>query len=79
VGLDGRAKPVNGLRKRGSDIEEQEQVEMFRRWRRSHGGKAKGGGLDLASPGSHHWRGRAASGSAVEVAAEERGVRLGLP
>jgi hypothetical protein len=57
MGLDGRAKPVNRLRKRGSGVEEQEHVEMFRHWRRSQGGKAKGGGLDLASVGYHHQRG----------------------
>jgi hypothetical protein len=78
VGLDGRAKPVNGPRKRGSGVEEQEQVEMFRRQRRSRGGKARGG-LDLASVGCHHRRGRATGGLTVEVATEERGVWLGLP
>jgi hypothetical protein len=78
MGLDGQAKPMNGLRKRGSSVEEQEQVEMFRCRRRSWGGKAKGGGLDLMSAGYHRQRGQAAGGLAVEVAVE-RGVRLGLP
>jgi hypothetical protein len=75
MGLDDRDKQVNVPRKRRSGVEEQEQVEMFRCRRRSRGGKAKGGGLDLASAGCHHQRGRAA----VKVVAEERGVRLGLP
>jgi hypothetical protein len=79
VKLYDQAKPVNGPRKWGSGVEEQEQVEMFQRWRRSRGGKTKGGGLDLASAGCHHRRGRAAGGSTVEVAAKERGVGLGLP
>jgi hypothetical protein len=75
MGLDDRAKQVNGPRKRRSGVEEQEQVEMFRCRRRSRGGKAKGAGLDLASAGCHHRRGRAV----VKVVAEECGVRLGLP
>jgi hypothetical protein len=79
MGLDGQAKPVNGPRKRGRGIEEQEQVEMFRHQRRPQGGKAKGGGLDLASTAHHRRRGRAMGGSAMEVGAEEHGVRLGLP
>jgi hypothetical protein len=78
MGLDGRAKSVNGPRKRGSGVEEQEQVEMFRCQRRSRGGKDRGG-LDLASVGCHHQRGRATGGLALEVATEERGVWLGLP
>jgi hypothetical protein len=79
VRLNGRAKLVNRPRKKGNGVEEQEHVEMFRHWRRSQGGKAKGGGLDLASVGCHRRRGRAAGGSAVEVMAEEHDVQLGLP
>jgi hypothetical protein len=67
-------------RKRGSGTKEQERVNKIRRRRRSPSGKARGGGLDPATVGSHHWQGQAVQVDQRRGAAvEERGVQLGLP
>jgi hypothetical protein len=56
VELDDRAKPISGPRKRGSGVEEHGQVEKVRCRRRSPSGRARGGGLDLATANLHRRR-----------------------
>jgi hypothetical protein len=80
MGLDARANPVSGPRKRGSGTEEQERVDKVRCRRRSPSGRATGGGQDPATADRHRRQSQAVQvdrrrGTVVE----ERGVWLGKP